>query len=140
MVCKTQTFQIGDKVQVVNTTPGKNPAGNFATDFINQTLEITGILGECLYFNNKNKTWVCKHNVKKVGCDKVSVSCLETKIACLKDRLSCAESRLGMMKELGLDEIDATEFRIYAALRAMQAEDQTDVEKAKTIAHIVKSC
>lgn len=121
-----QKFKIGDKVKVIgNTNHHGSSIGDVLT--IKKSDGITYTVKETGWAYKPQDLELCiltKHE-------------LEEKIHKLNTLVETLKAKIAYLEEVGLDQFDDSEYKVYKALKTLETSDSL-INKAKVIAELIK--
>jgi hypothetical protein len=76
-------------------------------------------------------------------CDEVKLACTNRefmirRVAELENELTTVRTKLAWMDEVGTDEFDETEYKVWSVMNAVDDKSMTKIERVKLIASLVK--
>lgn len=139
---KTKNKMIGKEVKLIKCAPsGKPTSGNsyIGTDnkFVITSSSASGafktynisLLGSCV-----TAGWVYEYEIQGA----INVSSINEEIKELEEKISCLKAKVEWMNEVGAEEYDEDEFKVYETLKTLQNDELSLKDKTKLIASLIK--
>jgi len=133
-------YRIGQKVKLKHAPSGKPSSGNgnisLGGYYYIQSDYITGCEKGYNITNSSNMGagWVFEHEI--VGSETKEE--ITNQIEELQSEIDCLKSKLNWMNEVGVDEYDDDEFKVYETLKTLQNDSLDIKSKTKLIASLIK--
>lgn len=138
---KTKNKMIGKEVKLVKCSPsGKPTSGNgyVGTDnkFVITNSAASGAFKtyNISLLSGVTAGWVYEHEIQGA----INASSLNEEIKELEEKISCLKAKLEWMNELGVEEYDEDEFKVYETLKTLQNDELSLKDKTKLIASLIK--
>lgn len=133
MTCKPGSLKVGDIVMVTVCNNGHNYT-------VGKTYVVVDFYNDHVFRAKDPQTGVIGNYIR---CDEVVKACTHREhfndlLKEREDAVADIRAKLAWMDEIGTDEFDETEYKVWSIMNAVDDRSMTKIERVKLIASLVK--